>query len=188
MAERIREETYGAVRDIEVLFRKQLRLGSAVTEQMEGRTAMKYAVSLKPEGETMASTTQLPAVAESKGGRDESTKRRLAFFENRQPQSLSGHVWVDTETGVILRSQLNGTMSVPSGEKTQPMLKIALRSTLTPLAKEPLLRAPPDALPDADKPEGIADALDRFGIPRAGKRDAGTAGEEVKKGTQPEEE
>jgi hypothetical protein len=34
------------------------------------------------------------------------------------------------------------------------------------------LKPPPDFLPDQDKPSGIADALDRFGIPRTG-RDAG---------------
>ena len=36
------------------------------------------------------------------------------------------------------------------------------------------LQAPQGYLPDADKPEGIADALDRFGIPRKGAPDAGT--------------
>ena len=34
--------------------------------------------------------------------------------------------------------------------------------------------SPPNgSLPDADKPEGLADALDRFGIPRSGRADAG---------------
>jgi hypothetical protein len=50
------------------------------------------------------------------------------------------------------------------------------------IGKEPKLTTPKDFLPDIDKPLAIADALDRFGIPRAGKH--GDAGVEA----EPEEE
>ena len=43
------------------------------------------------------------------------------------------------------------------------------------IGQNPELRAPEEYLPDEDKPHGIADALDRFGIPRSGAPDAGTS-------------
>ena len=46
-------------------------------------------------------------------------------------------------------------------------LRMVLESAVTEIGKNPQLRAPEDFLPDADKPQGIADALDRFGIARA---------------------
>jgi hypothetical protein len=56
-------------------------------------------------------------------------------------------------------------------EKNQKKLK----STLSDIGVDPHLKAPTEFLPDQDKPLGIAAALERFGVPRAGA-DGGTAG------------
>jgi hypothetical protein len=50
---------------------------------------------------------------------------------------------------------------------------VLLDQKITRIGQAPQLKAPPGALPDVDKPLGIADALDRFGVPRGGKADAG---------------
>ena len=43
---------------------------------------------------------------------------------------------------------------------------MVLESALSEVGQDPQLQPPENFLPDADKPQGIADALDRFGIPR----------------------
>jgi hypothetical protein len=51
-----------------------------------------------------------------------------------------------------------------------------LESALSEIGQDPQLKPPENFLPDADKPQGIADALDRFGIPRNKPEDATGAG------------
>jgi hypothetical protein len=109
----------------------------------------------------------LPALAEPKGGRDETTKRRLAFFEHRTPKSLSGEVLVDATTSVVLKVRLDGRLTVADNDAGGAAeLRMVLDSALSEIGQDPKLQPPADFLPDADKPQGIADALDRFGIPR----------------------
>ena len=51
-----------------------------------------------------------------------------------------------------------------------------MKRTVSSGAPHPIEAA--GALPDVDKPLGIADALDRFGIPHGGKADAGVEAED----------
>jgi hypothetical protein len=50
---------------------------------------------------------------------------------------------------------------------------MSLDSSLQRLGQEIAIIAPTEFLPDQDKPAGIADALDRFGIPRGNHLDGG---------------
>ena len=167
MGERTRTELTGAVRDMDALFLGRILLEPQGTVTYEGRTAWRYLVKLGPEAHVTASKN-LPALLEPKNGRDETTRRRLAFFEHRVPRSLDGEVLVDSATSVVLKVRLDGHLSVPA-EKTPEAadLRMSLESALTEIGQDPKLQPPEKFLPDVDKPEGIADALDRFGIPRA---------------------
>jgi hypothetical protein len=179
MAERIREETFGAIGDFDSIFQGRLKLTAAQgTVTHEGRTAWKYEVKLGPPGEATPSRN-LPALLEPKGGKDDTTRRRMAFFEHRVPKTLVGQVLVDADTSVVLKARLDGTLSVPS-EKTPEAadLRMSLESSVTEIGQDPKLQPPPSFLPDADKPEGIADALDRFGIPRGKAIDGGAPADE----------
>jgi hypothetical protein len=185
MAERTRAELTGAIRDVDSLFRGRLHLAPRGTVTYEGRTAWNYAVELGPEGDTGAAPKALPALLEPKGGRDETTKRRLAFFEHRTPKSLTGEVVVDAQTSVVLKVRLDGRITVPANDAGGAAeLRMVLDSALSEIGTDPQLQPPQDFLPDADKPQGIADALDRFGIPRnkpegaAGTPAAGTPADE----------
>ena len=167
MAERSRAELTGAIRDVDALFRGRLQLSPQGTVTHEGRTAWRYNVALGPEGDTGVAPQALPAVLEPKGGRDATTQRRLAFFENRTPKSLSGEVLVDSTTSVVLKVRLDGRITVPANTAGGAAeLRMVLDSALSEIGQDPRLQPPQDFLPDADKPQGIADALDRFGIPR----------------------
>jgi hypothetical protein len=180
MAERTRTELTGALRDIDSLFQGRMLLVPQGTVTHEGRTAWRYQVKLGPKAHDTVSKN-LPALLEPKNGRDETTRRRLAFFEHRTPQSLDGEVLVDAATSVVLKARLDGRLVVPA-EKTPETadLRMSLESSLTGIGQDPKLQPPEKFLPDADKPEGIADALDRFGIPRAkGGTDGGVPAEAV---------
>lgn len=168
MAERTRAELTGAIRDVDALFRGRMKLEARGTVTYEGRTAWRYDVKLgEPVPQDATAARVLPARVEPKGGRDETTRRRLAFFEHREPRSLSGEVLVDAETSVVLKVRVDGRLGVPNEKVAEPAeLRLTLESALSELGKDPRLKPPEDFLPDADKPQGIADALDHFGIPR----------------------
>lgn len=179
MAERTRLELTGALRDVDRLFSGRLRLAPEGSATYSGRTAWRYAVSLAPEpprGATPASGTEpLPPPLEPKGGRDETTRRRAAFFTHRTPRSLSGEVWVDARTSVVLKARLDGRLGVPATEEGGAAeLRMTVEVTLSDIGQDPKLRPPAEFLPDADKPQGLADALDRFGIARQRTEDGGT--------------
>ncbi|MBI3181745.1 MAG: hypothetical protein HYZ28_06345 [Myxococcales bacterium] len=176
MAEREREEVQGAVRDFDSLFLGRLKLSAQGSAGHEGRTVWKYVVSLGPPG--AGSPPKLPPLIEPKGGQDETTKRRRAFLEQRQPRTLEGEVLVDAETSVVLKAHLVGRLSVEADAGVAE-LRMVVDCSLTEVGREAALAPPKEFLPDEDKPQGIADALDRFGIPRV-RSDAGTGAEEVR--------
>jgi hypothetical protein len=173
MGERTRAELTGALRDVDALFQGRLQLVPQGTVTHEGRTAWKYEVKLGPPSET-GTPRKLPSMLEPKGGRDETTRRRMAFFEHRVPKTLVGQVLVDADTSVVLKARLDGTLTVPADKTPEAAdLRMSLESSLTEIGQDPQLKPPENFLPDADKPEGIADALDRFGIPRGKSTDGG---------------
>lgn len=174
MAERERDEIFGALRDFDELYEGRMKLAPQGTVAHEGRTAWRYAVSLA-SGESKEQGPRLPARPEPKSGIDPSTQRRLAFFEHREPTSLTGEVLVDAETSVVLKAKLEGRITVPGGEKEKPaVVRTLLDASITAIGTNPKVEAPQDFLPDEDKPPGIAAALDRFGISRNAAPDGGT--------------
>lgn len=179
MAERVRSEVQGAIRDFDVLFQGRMKLTAEGTETREGRLTWKYGVSLAeqpPELQTVAFSEPI----QPKGGRDSATLHRLFFLDRRQPKLLTGNVWVDQETSVVMGAKLNGRIHVPAHDESPAAeVRLTLDSAVSQIGKAPALAAPESFLPDADKPQGIADALDRVGIPRASSADAGTSSEGV---------
>lgn len=172
MAERIRDEASGALRDFDQLFRGRLKLTAQGTSSLEGRTAWKYVVSLADAAPDTAA--KLPPLAVPKNGVDETTRRRQLFYDARTPKALQGEVYVDAETSVVLKARLDGRVGVKS-EEAESELHLVVESSLTGIGKAPLIEAPKDFLPDEDKPDGIAAALLRMGIERK-VVDAGVAG------------
>lgn len=170
LAERLREELFGAIGDFDEFFHGRLALSAQGTQSYEGRTAWKYVVSLGPAHEV--SPKELPPRAVPKNGVDETTVRRLHFYEARSPRALQGEVLVDSETSVVLKARLDGRLGTAS-DAGDAELRLVLDSSISAIGRDPKLRAPKEFLPDEDKPQGIAAALVRFGIPRGGL-DAGT--------------
>jgi hypothetical protein len=173
MAERTREDVVASLREIDALFDRRLKLVPQGTVAFEGRPAFRYEVTLAT-AVPKELPTALPPLLQSRSGVDETTRRRLAFIAAKSPRSMKGEVLVDQATGVVVRAALDGRLEVPPQGSGKPAgLRVVLDQKISRIGQAPALKAPPGALPDVDKPEGIADALDRFGIPRGGKADAG---------------
>jgi hypothetical protein len=185
MAERAREDVHGALRDFASIFQERMKLDPQGTSTYEGRTAWKYVASLAAAAPRLPASS-LPPQVQARTGRDPGTERRLRFFDKRVPKSLSGEVWVDAETSVVLKARLDGRMTAPGEDKDGDVtLRMTLDGRVADIGKEPSLKTPKDFLADVDKPEGIADALDRFGIPRVGKHaDGGAEAEQPDEDTQ----
>ena len=171
IAEQEREEIYGGLRTIDELFLGRLGLKSEGPVSQLGRTAFKYSVTLvNPVDDNEArSVRSLPKRAMPKEGADLDSSHRMVFEEKRRPRSLRGELIVDSETGVVLKAHLEGRIEMSEG-RSEASLSLKLDSGISEVGKAIKWMAPPDFLPDEDKPQGIADALDRFGIPRTGKQ------------------
>jgi hypothetical protein len=178
MAERTREDVVAPLRELDVLFDRRVKLVPQGTVTYEGRAVLRYEVALAGAAPKEPPAV-LPPLLQPKGGVDETTRRRLAFLATKSPRSLKGEVLVDQATGVVLRASLDGRLEVPGQGNPRPAsLRVTLDQKVTRIGQVLQLRPPPGALPDVDKPQGIADALDRFGIPRGGKADAGAEGDD----------
>ena len=176
MAERTRDETAGALRELDGLFQGRLELALEGPTSVEGRPAVRYTVRLAdaPAGVKTSRGETPPAVAYARGGLDEDTARRQRFIEHREPKKLSGEVLVDSATAVVVRAHVDGTLAVPGDKSVAPaQLHVVLDQRIKDVGKAIDIKPPEGHLPDADKPEGIADALDRFGIQRKAGADAG---------------
>ena len=161
------------MRELDALFDGRFKLLPQGTVNYEGRPALRYEVALGASA-PKAAAAALPPPGSPRGGVDETTRRRLAFLADKQPRSLKGEVLVDQATGVVLRASLQGRLEVAAQGAAKPAaLRVTLEQRISRIGQVPPLQAPAGALPDVDKPPGIADALDRFGIPRGGKADAG---------------
>lgn len=168
IAERMRDEAFGAIRDFDQLFRGRLLLNAKGTQTVEGRMCWRYDVTLAPA--PVEPVRNLPPLASPKGGADDTTLRRRAFFELREPRALQGEVFVDSEKSVVVKAALTGRIGVQA-DAGDAELRLSLDSSLTNIGRAPELKAPQEFLPDEDKPQGIAAALKRFGIERG---DGGT--------------
>ncbi len=175
MAERTRDETAGALRELDGLFQGRMALALEGPTSVDGRSAFRYTVRLADgAGEKSARGETPPAIAYARGGLDDDSARRQRFIDQRQPKKLSGEVVVDAATAVVLRAHLDGLVAVPGDKSVAPaQLHVVLDQRLKDIGKAIAIQAPEGHLPDADKPEGIADALDRFGIQRKAGADGG---------------
>ena len=122
MAERTRDETAGALRELDGLFQGRLELALEGPTSVEGRPAVRYTVRLAdaPAGVKTSRGETPPAVAYARGGLDEDTARRQRFIEHREPKKLSGEVLVDSATAVVVRAHVDGTLAVPGDKGIAP--------------------------------------------------------------------
>jgi len=165
MAERMRQEAFGVLGEVDELFEHRLLLRADGKEVVEGRQAHRFQVALGGNPREEKTKTALPPKWEPRKDLSESSRLRLSFFERRIPETLEGKLWVDADTAVVLKAELQGSLRVPEGEAISTVL-IRLATHMEQIGKDPRLIIPETFIPDEDKPQGIAAALERFGLGR----------------------
>ena len=175
MAERMRQEAFGVLAEVDNLFLHRIKLQAEGKEGVEGREAFKYLVVLGETPRTEKTAHVLPKLTPKKE-LDESSRLRLAFFEHRQPETLTGKLWVDATTAVVLKVELQGSLKIPDKE-ADSLVHIRLAAQVDEIGKNPPLAIPDAFIPDEDKPQGIAAALERFGLGRKSRAEADSATE-----------
>jgi hypothetical protein len=168
-ARRERDESFRLASDLALLYGPALALTPAGETTTLGRPALRYRLSLSGNlPEPAPAPPLLPG-----GAYDPDTERRIDFLEGRVPVALEGEVALDRATGVPLSVSLKGAFS----EKKDPQLRVelSLTSAVTALgAQVEAVVAPSDALPDEERPRGVARALEAAGL----RKPAGTKEQE----------
>jgi hypothetical protein len=173
-SERLREDTFGALKTAALLLDGRLSLTPAGDESVSGRSAAKYLFALAERAivPKVHDGANVPPVQFPAGGPDGQTKRRIDFGEKRSARSVEGTLWVDSQTGVPLKAQLTAQIAAPGEGSEEAALTIRINSLIAGIDQKLEVSAPKDFLPDEDRPPGVAAALARFEIARS---DAGTA-------------
>ena len=159
-------DNYGLLKSAVHMLRDRVMLIEDGQEQLGGRTSVRYTLALSREPFLPAKPTGLPAPIYPEGGPSPDTQARLDFQMLGTPQSLEGRVWIDAKTGVPLKSELWGSISVLTKEK-DALVQLKLSHTVSDIGTLPPLKAPEEFLPAEDRPNAIAAALKRFGMESA---------------------
>lgn len=141
MAEREREEVFSVLKEVDSLFGQRIKLTSNGSSVVQGRPVQRYGVTLANTAEA-ASGKPLPDVIEPAKGLDRSSARRDFFFEKKEPRSLTGEIFVDAETAVVLKATLDGRIVVPPNPEEKP-----------PTPRKIIRHDPPPQLPGQPKAE-----------------------------------
>ena len=134
-------DNYGLLRSAVHMMRGRVMLIEDGEEQIEGRTAERYTLALSKEPFLPAKPTGLPAPVYPEGGPSPDTQARLDFQMLGTPQSLEGRVWIDVKTGVPLKSEIWGSISVLTKEK-DALVQLKLSHALSDIGTLPPLKAP----------------------------------------------
>lgn len=173
-ATKLRDEVYGLLGSAASLTGGRLGLVPDGADSLAGRKAQRYLFTLldkKVELEA-GKSAKMPPVLFPKGGPDAATKLRLDFANLRSPRSVQGRLWVDSETGVPLKSELTAVIAAPSAldsaDKGQgeAVLTVRMGHAIEAIGEKLAVAAPEEYLPDEDRPNAIAAALERFGVER----------------------
>jgi|GEM_PF-265040 len=179
MAERMRQEAFGVLGDMDRLFGQRLQLRSEGKEEIEGRQAHTFQVALAASPRVEKGRRPLPPKLSPRRELSESSRLRLGFFERRLPETLEGKLWVDASTAVVLRADIRGTLKVPEEAGADSLVSIYLQARMSHIGQNPQLAIPETFIPDEDKPQGIAAALERFGLGRKSRAEADSPTEEL---------
>src|SRR5574341_490883 len=168
-ARRFRAESFNAAAELASLLGPKLSLAAAGETTFLDHAAIRSSVSLATDVPEPAPTPETRLFPQ--GGPDGDTRVRLAFLDGAQPVSAKGELLLDAHTGVPLRVSLDAAFGVKADPRAR--IQVSLRSQVKRLgAAVPTVSAPKDPLPDARKPRGVADALERAGLRKKAEGEA----------------
>jgi len=154
---KLRDKSGGVWRSFYELFAHALMFSAKGLETVQGREAYHFVMTVtdkSAEALQMGKDDPFPAVRQEvvqDGGvteviekRPETMKRLAAWRERSRAKSGGGDVWVDADTGVVLKVAFKGELTV-GDEATAATLKVDIQSELTDIGKELKVEPPKEA-------------------------------------------
>lgn len=114
------ELVHASTRQVLELFRSRLHFSDPTPQNIEGRSAVKYTLSLGPSREPFpqSTSTLLPLSPPAKW-------RELA-----RPLDVQGAIWLDANTGVVLKSQVRGRLEIADRDVHPTQLTVTYQSAM----------------------------------------------------------
>ncbi|MEC9464265.1 MAG: hypothetical protein VX834_00655 [Myxococcota bacterium] len=119
------------------LFRPELRFEQGNITNVGGREVVRIKLGLREDPvETLLPTLPVPTRA---------VPSLTSWREQARPKALSGQLMIDRNTGVLLRSDIRGTLDIPNGD--EPMtIELNYQSGITSIGSTQPLPAPKRAV------------------------------------------
>ncbi|MBS2029801.1 MAG: hypothetical protein JST54_18010 [Deltaproteobacteria bacterium] len=174
-ADRYEQEVYDVLGTLYELVDGRVALSPEGEDTVAGRKVYKYRVVLAEKTPALDDGPKLPPLATPKGGYDAHLKAEQLLSQKREPRTLSGTLSVDAQTAVPLAARLEGTVDAPGEGNDHASLHLLVDTSVPKVGADLVVAAPKDVAVDADRPQSIAAALERFDLPRAATRADGGA-------------
>lgn len=134
----------------------RLVLSDDGTETLDGRTVQRFSLALgDPHNENEKVVEGLPPtslpIAAPSGWRESASAR-----------GLNGSIWVDSETGVILKSKIEGRLEISDEEVRPTQLTVRYEGLLKDVGVAPAVDAPKDSRPEYVRTPRPVDQLSFF--------------------------
>jgi hypothetical protein len=154
-AESFTELGWSSVYQSLALFRQRLRFIDAHPEALGGRQTVRYRLTLAEEGDATAPQvpepppTNLPVAPPARW-------RELA-----RPLSVTGNLWIDAATGVLIKLKLEGRFEIPDRDVRPTQLLVRHDSVVINVGKVKPVVAP-EAVPEYRREPAPGDTLSFF--------------------------
>ena len=156
--QRVREQAMSGLATFDRLARG-LKLRQVGEVTADGRRVVRYSVTGFGARAGVKEKSDLPPVQYPENKPDPDTARRLELWEKEEPESVSGTLLVDAQTGAPLGCDLQGRFKV-TGQKGQPAAELDLHTVLVTsnVGADPGLKTPKYE-PEPSVPHAVKDPL-----------------------------
>jgi hypothetical protein len=159
-ARRARDESFLLVAEVARLHGAALELAGVGDGTHLGRKVRRYVVTL---ARAAPAAPRADDRAFGTAGPDEDTRRHLAFLDGHIPTAASGELWLDEQTGVLLKGRLSSTFGLEADPRVR--VQVEVTGEVRALGEKVAAVAPPrNPLPDVRRPPGVAAALEQAGL------------------------
>jgi hypothetical protein len=150
------------------LFAPRLRFVDGRAENVAGRQARRYEL-------TLASAEEAPATGAAPASSLLPVPPPTRWREQARPLDISGSVWIDSVSGVVLRSKVEGRLEISDRSIRPTQLAVRFEGSVAKVGGVPTLSAPANlpeyerAIPEADPLSFFRSELDKLAAENAAR-------------------
>ncbi len=137
------------------LFQPRLRFVDPQPESLGGRETMRYRLTLAAEGEGDEVRAPPPAPSSLP------VAPPARWRELRKPLDVSGQIWVDAGTGVVLKVKLEGRLEIPDRDVRPTQLLVRYDAAVANVGKVETVKAA-ESVPEYRRAPGQGDPIGFF--------------------------